>query len=301
MKNLLIAIFLLGCFSIYAGEPKELIVKYDKDYYSPVASVAKFDLILPPIDKSGYYVNFSLDKNGKILYDKSFLVDTPETTISLYFYIDSTSLYIPADLKMPDIQIGFCVNYRKPYSGLGTGFVQLVPHQYLTMFCRKRIKINWGKQAVFAELKNKQPSNKRCPFGMAMICFVSDNHPDLADVHIALSVGIAKTDIWEKGRKARKLIEQKEIDKVLSLVAYKNLDYGKMSDAELLKWYGRIVADRDYIEEKYKAAKVRLRDLSKMQGQLSQIAKFIWDRGLKGKNSGLKSQKKQNQTRLLNP
>ncbi len=308
MKKLFTAVLLITLFPVFAKDQKELVVKYDKDYYSPVANVVKFDLTLPPVGKSGYYVNISLDKNGREIYGRSFYIDLPETTLDVCFF-DLDPVFLASDLNMQFKEkenlhkylLGLVIIYSEPHLIETADKKIKIPAQSFTAFCKKETRIKWGQKTVIMILKNKNFYKNRLhlpiPEG-----FIGTYHggtmgspkPKVKDLQMQLSIGIAKTDIWKQKKKLRPVTpeEREGINKILSLDAYKNRDYNKMSDAELLKWYGKVLADRDYIEEKYKAAKVKLRDLNKMQAELFKVRQVVYARKLKIRRTGQKPSKK---------
>ncbi len=272
MKAIIFIISLFSVFSVYAEADQKLIVKYDRNYKSSAVIHAKWNLLLPDV-KSGYFINLSIRTGKKAIYDRSFRIDNPEKT-TCTVYLDSNKKHVPPEKIMLDFVICFNVDYKKDTHG----YSYLVPWESAVMLIPSSSTIQWKNEAVIMELNsNNKSSAKQSGVIRQIITGNADSKKE--NFHLCFSAGIARKDIWKKDREKRKLAEQKKIAKVLSLDTYKNVNFDKLTDQELLKYRNRVKADKDYIADRYMARKVSIDDLNKIQAKVIEINKPLYNRG----------------------
>lgn len=258
MKILVILMFFFMFFISHAESTQSLLVKYDNSYYAPIVDVVKWDLILPSQIKSNYSINIILTQNQGVIFNETFFIDNPNIKGSIYFCRSPlTAIFINPKIKRK-LMTGITVIIN----GKNKSIMSIIPLQNLQITIKKKSTMKFNQKTVIMELKNKFKYNSKCSPGiMKKYILGLPKRQQSKDILMKLSVTVIN-------KKVKK-----------NILLFDNYNLTNFSKEELIKLQKELVATRDKMLEKYKAGKINLKEVNKVQAKLIEINSKIEDSG----------------------
>jgi hypothetical protein len=171
MKKLIL-LLLFACICVSGGENTEVLtVKYDRDYYSPLGSVYKIDIILPQNPKRDFYL-LELRFKGKPAYNfsETFAINTSG---SIYLY--TTKQHDQSGRLMENTSLDFSLYFNHQPRTYGFGFPN---YQKMEFKIIRNAELKFDQLLELATVTDMSNKNKKLHRKYKLSLYLHDKQKD---------------------------------------------------------------------------------------------------------------------------